>query len=284
MEFYTGVKKIFVTQDVIDNAYKNKEIDFPSSAGNISWYENRFFVLKVQDQSGSALMRVSGDKLVLLDSDIKASDVSPRNKEQIMALDILLDDAVKVVALSGLAGSGKSILTLAAAMQLVDAKRYNKIVITRPMTQVGKNSLGYLPGTADEKFMPYLQGIFSNVEFLLKGKKMEDFIKFYNVEFLPLQLLRGASFHNSFIICDETQTLNYHETITLGTRVAEGSKLVMLGDLDQRDEKIAKNKTGLFKFVNSKISKESHLVATLELIKSERSDVSELFTKVFKDE
>ena len=123
-----------------------------------------------------------------------------------------------------------------------------------------------------------------NLEFMLGGNPnaVFDLVHQYRIEFIPIQLIRGASWHDAFIIADEVQTLDYHEMVTLGTRVAEGSKLVIMGDLGQRDEKIEKEKTGIYKFVNSKGAQKSSFVASLELIKSERSPVSQLFADVFE--
>jgi PhoH-like ATPase len=111
--------------------------------------------------------------------------------------------------------------------------------------------------------------------------KVQGAIEQYRIEFVPLQLIRGCSWHNAFIIADEVQTLNYHEMVTLGTRVGEGSKIVIMGDLAQRDEKIATDKTGIYRFVNSDQAKNSEFVASIELLKCERSAVAELFADVF---
>ena len=152
------------------------------------------------------------------------------------------------------------------------------------MSWVGKHSLGALPGDVDEKFRPYLQNYLCNLEFMLGGNPdaITDLISQYRIEFLPIQLIRGAYWHDAFIIADEVQALDYHEMLTLGTRVAEGSKLIIMGDLGQRDEKIAKEKTGIHKFINSDLVKKNPLVASLELIKCERSKVSQLFADVFE--
>jgi PhoH-like ATPase len=141
-----------------------------------------------------------------------------------------------------------------------------------------------LPGDVDEKFRPYLQNYLCNLEFMLGGKPdaIEDLVQQYRIEFIPIQLIRGASWHDAFVIADEVQPLDYHEMVTLGTRVAEGSKLVIMGDLGQRDEKIEIEDTGIYKFVNSTGAKKSSIVASLELIKSERSAVSQLFADVFE--
>ena len=208
-----------------------------------------------------------------------------------MAMDALLDTSIGVVALTGRAGTGKTLLSLAVAIQLMEEKVYDRIIITRPMSQVGKRDLGILPGDISEKFNPYLINYMCNIEQIIKFDKKghrtrfdntNDIFERFNIHIVPLQLIRGASWINTFIIADETQVLDFHEMATLGTRVGEGSKIVILGDLNQRDEKITKEKTGLYKFINNQQAQESPLVASIELLKSERGKISELFASVFE--
>lgn len=279
---YTGVKVLTLPKTTIQTIYKDKSIPLPEEIRSSP--QNLYVVCKDSTgQSDSALARIKKKNLVLLDSNIKCSNLSPRNKEQRMAMDALLDDDIKVVTLTGRAGTGKTLLTLAAALDAMDKKKFNRIILTRPMSWVGKHSLGALPGDVDEKFRPYLQNYLCNLEFMLGGKPeaIEDLVDQYRIEFIPIQLIRGASWHDAFVIADEVQPLDYHEMVTLGTRIAEGSKLVIMGDLAQRDEKIAKEKTGIYKFINSESAKNSEITASLKLIKSERSDVSQLFAEVF---
>lgn len=274
-------------------------------------HPNSYWILQSPSGQASALVRVSpdGEHLLLIPADQKAP-IKPRNKEQAMLLATLLDPRVAVQIVSGKAGTGKTLLALAAAMAQVEAGLYEKIILTRPMSQVGSRDLGTLPGTLEEKFAPFLLNYASNIEQLLKvpsgkhdtGKKqaglskqqhpvetvnglkgpMLDFFQWYRVEMVPLQLLRGASFSNAFIIADEVQVLDHHEMLTLGTRVAQGSKLILMGDLAQRDEKIAREQTGLHKIIHDLRMNESSLTACIELVKVERGPVAELFTRVFE--
>jgi PhoH-like ATPase len=115
------------------------------------------------------------------------------------------------------------------------------------------------------------------------GSGVMAWIEHYKMEFIPMQLIRGASWPDTYIIADEVQTLNYHEMLTLGTRVGENSKIVIMGDLAQRDIRIAKPDTGLWKFSNSELAKKSQLVAHIELLKCERSEISRIFAQVFED-
>lgn len=280
---YTGVKVLDVEKDVIDTVYKDGEIEIWDK--RLALYENMYVVLKDSfGSSSSALCRVKGSKLVVLPKDLSASGINPKNKEQRMALDALLDDNVKVVALTGRAGTGKSLLAIAAALEKKEKKIYDRIILTKPQSQVTKYELGILPGTLEEKINPFFESFICSFEFIFgpSGRRVESALEHYNVVLTPMQLIRGMSWHNSIIIADEVQVLTYHDMVSLGTRVAEGSKLILLGDLAQRDEKIAKDKTGLFKFINSDLAKNSKIVSSIELIKSERSEVAELFADVFE--
>lgn len=178
-----------------------------------------------------------------------------------------------------------TLLSLGAAVQGIETKLFKRLILSRIMTQVGQQELGILPGELNDKFRPYLLNYMCNLELIIGAHKdnMDDLADRYNAEFMPFQLIRGASFHNSFVLIDEAQTLGHHEMLTLGTRIGMGSKLVVLGDLKQRDTKIAKDKTGIFKFVNSDLAKESPLVASIELLKSERSAVATLFADIFEE-
>jgi PhoH-like ATPase len=305
-EAYTGVKVLYETpKDIIDTLYKEGSLAIEEFDGRLKLkeHQNLYLVLtdKIVDEDGkelshttaSAIARVYGDRIIKIPvtKDSLIGGVRPRNKEQAMALDALTDDRIKAVTLTGPAGTGKTLLTLAAAMHARESNKYDRIILTRPMTQVTKHDLGILPGEVDEKFGPYLQNYMCNMEFLMKGGKDKSkngsgvlaWIEHYKMEFIPMQLIRGASWPDTFIIADEVQTLNYHEMLTLGTRVGENSKIVIMGDLAQRDIRIAKPDTGLWKFSNAEKAKKSQLVAHIELLKCERSDISRLFAEVFDD-
>ena len=310
---FTGVQVVEDADPELVNAlYNGERLNIsliPASATQYPLYANSFLVLKGGGRSALCRVNTDGRTISLIRDGADASGVRPKNKEQAMVMNTLLDDSVKVQIISGLAGTGKSFLAIAAAMQKFDERVYDKIILTKPMSQVGKYELGILPGTVEDKFAPFLINYASNVEQLIDTKAvrkaerqktngkvdeaqadahglsrtMKDFMRFYNVELLPIQLLRGASLKNAFIIADEVQVLDWAEMLTLGTRVAEGSKLVIMGDLNQRDEKIKREKTGLHKTINDPRMLNSGIVSYIELRKVERGPVAELFGKVFED-
>jgi PhoH-like ATPase len=285
---YTGVKVLELSRTHIDEIYAQGKIDIPDK--RFGYFPNQYIYLKSNDTSdrAGAITRVSADKsqlLLIRDKQTRAFGVQPKNKEQTMAMCGLLDDDIKLCTLTGRAGTGKTLLTIAAALQKIEEKKYERIIITRPMSQVGKYELGALPGDVDEKFGPYLENYVSNIQQLGGNNKhtARDIIAMYKMEAMPMQLIRGASWVNAFIIADEVQVCDKHEMLTLGTRVGEGSKLVIMGDLGQRDEDIAREDTGLYHIINSKKMKESPLTSHIQLIKSERSALSELFADTFED-
>lgn len=310
MPTFTGVQVLEdVDPEVLTQIYTKGKVPVDTISNyHQKPYPNSFLVLKSNGKSAIARVSPDGQQLFVIKDSIQASGLKSRNKEQSMLLSTLLDDNVPVQIITGRAGTGKTMLALAAAMQKIEEGVYNRIILTKPMSQVGKYDLGILPGTIEEKFAPFLINYASNIEQILGGanlKKeerrkskrtteeppqnglqgvMADFFKAYNVEMVPMQLLRGASFHKAFIIADEIQVLDQKEMLTIGTRIGEGSKVVFMGDLNQRDEKIAKTATGLYKCVNDERMKQSPLVSFIDLRKVERGPVAELFSEVFEEE
>jgi PhoH-like ATPase len=222
---------------------------------------------------------------VIKDKKLSAFGVRPKNKEQVMAMSALLDDRISLCMMTGRAGTGKTLLAMAAALQKVEDGKYDRIIITRPMSQVGRYELGALPGDVDEKFGPYLENYLTNISQMVGNDRRtaHDLMEQFKIEAMPLQLIRGASWAGAFIIADEVQVLDHHEMLTLGTRIGAESKLVVMGDLNQRDEQIAKAATGLHKVMNDKRMKESPLTSAIELWKCERSKLAKLFADVFEE-
>ncbi|GAB1366337.1 PhoH family protein [Candidatus Cloacimonadaceae bacterium] len=220
--------------------------------------------------------------------------IKARNFEQEMALDLLLDDDIKLVSLSGKAGTGKTLLAMAAGLQkVVEDEKYSRLVISRPISPLGKD-LGYLPGTKSEKFNPWMQPIYDNMDILLslhddksqdgpKGKKkptLMDFMDYGFLELEPLTYIRGRSLPNQFIIIDEAQNLSPHEMKTIITRAGENTKLVLTGDPYQIDiPYLDAHSNGLSVAVEK--LKSEHLVGHMTLEKGERSALADLAAKYF---
>lgn len=172
----------------------------------------------------------------------KAWGVKTKGNEQTLALNALLDDNVKLVVLMGPSGCGKTFLSLAAGLEkTVEKKKYEQLLVSKPVVPVGKQDVGFLPGTLDEKLMQWFGSIFDNLEALAKykntrGKNYWQELKNLDaVDFLPLHSIRGRSINNKFIILDECQNMSPHEIKTFVSRIGENTKVVIMGDPSQID-------------------------------------------------
>lgn len=288
MELYTGVREVMVRPQAIDLLYKEhsleldpekREFDKRLSFKN----QNEYILLQSLVSNQSAIARVKGERLVLVNGDVCVNGVTARNVHQRMVIDALMDDSIQVVVIFGRAGTGKTLLALAAGLSKMESETYRRFILSRPMSQLGKRPMGILPGEINDKFGPYLDNYMDNIEHLIGGKYKNtgDLISQYRMDFKPLQLIQGSSWQGAFAIVDESQVLDQEETVMLGTRVGAGSKIVIMGDLNQRVERIAPEKTGMYKLVNDKRFQESPITASVELTKCERGPVAELFAEIF---
>jgi PhoH-like ATPase len=233
-----------VESALIDRLFEERrlavdELDLP-----VTLYENEFAVLRAGKQS--ALARRRGDELHLLRQNHEAFDLKPRNVEQRMALDLLLDPAVSVVALDGPAGTGKTLLAIAAGLEQVwnhpASRRYERMAIYRPLVAVGRQELGYLPGTLEEKVDPWMGAIHDAVVAMSddrrKGAADETITQITAEGRLTMESvthLRGRSLHGAWVLLDEAQNLEPSLAKTVLTRAAEGTKVVFTGDTSQID-------------------------------------------------
>ena len=209
--------------------------------------------------------------------------VSPRNKEQAFAFDLLFDTDVPLVSLIGRAGSGKTLMAISAGLEQTLGFRdnkYNKIVVSRPVQPLGKD-IGFLPGSMEEKMLPWLMPIQDNLQFILGNDKkvLHDFIEKGKIEIEALTYIRGRSISNAFIIIDEAQNLTAHEVKTILTRVGENTKIVLTGDVEQIDN-IYTNETsnGLTNAVEK--FKSSELAGHVTFTKGERSKIATVASKI----
>ena len=225
--------------------YNEKEIQLPEGHPDFeNITPNEFVVIKSCPNSSAAICRHKNGKLLLLSNIKKVWNVSARNKEQRFALDLLFDPDIKLVTLVGPAGTGKTLLAVAAGVHHVLEKsneNTSKLVVSRPIQPLG-NDIGYLPGTMEEKMDPWTKPIMDNLGYLFNsdrdtsGKSMISmyFEKgIFEVE--AITYLRGRSIPNAFIIIDEAQNLSVHELKTIITRVGENTKIVLTGDIEQID-------------------------------------------------
>jgi PhoH-like ATPase len=206
----------------------------------------------------------------------------PRNREQTFALDLLLDDSVKMVTLVGAAGTGKTLLALAAGLKrCVQHGAYTRLLVSRPIIPLGRD-LGFLPGDVDEKLAPWMKPIFDNLEFLLisGGKRrglpeLDEMMTSGIIEVEPLTYIRGRSLPQQYVIVDEAQNLTPHEVKTIVTRCGEGTKIVLTGDPFQIDNPYVDAATNGLTFAANRMHAEA-LVGHIVLQKGERSALANL--------
>lgn len=243
-------------------------------------HENEYVACK-SDTGGSALCRYkSGSLHKLRQVEFKKiGAINPKNKEQHFALDALCDDSVPLVCLTGIAGSGKTFLTLMCALEAMQSGKYERIVVTRSIQPVGRD-LGYLPGDIKEKMAPWMSPLVDNFRHAFKDMSyFEMMVNKGQIEISPLSYIRGRTFSNAFVIVDEAQNATIHELKTIVTRVGENTKIVLMGDTDQVDTPYIDKRSNGLSIVISKM-KDSGLVAHVHLPKGERSSLATLASKI----
>jgi len=271
-EKYKGCKNLDVGSETIDSFYSDGSV--PALA-----HENEFITLR--NGSQSAVGRVRGGELKpLYHSKNNVWGLSPRNLEQKLALDLLLDPDISLVTITGKAGTGKTLLALAAALsQTLDGSIYRKILVARPVIPMGKD-IGYLPGDMNEKLRPWMQPIYDNLEQLFETKKDGDIEKILagmsrELQVEALTYIRGRSIPRQFLIIDEAQNLTKHEAKTILTRAGEGTKVVMIGDPEQIDNPFLDQVSNGLTYV-AETMKGHREVGHIHLEKGERSSLAKL--------
>jgi len=282
-EYYSGVGEIRLSKDELNAFFRQGKLMAPP---DLRIYPNQFIILKNQTvPSQSALSRYFQHYFwPLAFGETVHWGVRPLNKEQKFAVELLADDQIKVVALTGGAGTGKTLLALAVGLEkVIEQRLYTRLLVTRPVIPLG-NDLGYLPGNKKEKLKPWMQPIFDNLEFLSsnapKPSEVIHDLEFRGlVEMEALTYIRGRSIPKQFIICDEAQNLSPHMVKTLITRVGQGAKIVFTGDPQQIDHPyLDDSSSGLVHLVERLKGVETF--GHVRLVKGERSAVAELAARL----
>ena len=285
-DLYTGYTELLVPAELVDAMYKpGAEIEVPGQSGLTP---NQFVLLKDEaNTSHTAMGRLNGAKarVVPLGRTIKDGvwGMRPRNMEQSFCLDLLLNDDIKLVTIVGKAGTGKTLMAIAAGLQKVTEEAvFQKMLVSRPVFPLGRD-IGYLPGSVEEKLNPWMQPIFDNVEFLLNlsradkkaGRGYHELVDLGIVSIEPLTYIRGRSIPNQYIIVDESQNLTPHEVKTIITRVGDNTKIVLTGDPYQIDNPyVDSTNNGLVHVVNR--FKNEKIAGHITMTKGERSPLAEL--------
>jgi PhoH-like ATPase len=256
--------------------------------GELPWkdrlYPNEFVLLRDKVSGNSALARSDVERpriTVLPEWDGPVAGLNPLNDRQRVALELLLDDDVRLVTLVGKAGTGKTLLAIAAGLKrTAEDKHYTRMLVTRPVVPVGKD-IGYLPGEKSAKMANWMQPLFDNLEYILgeykrpNVKSLEQLVKDRIIEIEALSFIRGRSLPNQYMIVDEAQNLTPHEIKTIVSRAGEGTKVVLTGDPYQIDNMyLDANSNGLSYLVE--VFKGQRIFGHVTLQRTERSELAEL--------
>ena len=281
-ELYSGFASVLVDDQIIDQFYNGEPISLEEDLGACP---NEFIMLVSNaNEKKSALARYINPHVPLVRvNELKDGiwGVRARNKEQSFALDILMNPEIPIISLVGRAGCGKTLCAIAAGMeQCLGSKTYNKLIVSRPVQPMGKD-IGFLPGTLEEKMMPWLAPIRDNLEFLMDGDKdtLDMYLERGLIEIEALTYIRGRSIASAFIIIDEAQNLTSHELKTIITRVGEGTKIVLTGDIEQIDNAYIDQSSNGLTYAVEKF-KAYDLSGHVTLKRGERSKVASLAAKI----
>ena len=284
---YTGLQEHLVDDQVIDLIYKGEEVFLEET--EVSLVPNQFVMLiSNSNEKKTALVKFRNYESALRKVDSFKTGiwgVRPKNKEQNFALDLLTDPDIPLVSIIGKAGSGKTLLALAAGLkqcfgETANDINYSRVIVTKPVEPVGKD-IGFLPGTMEEKMMPWLAPIQDNLRNLMGNDKLtlDMYLDEGKIEIEAMTFIRGRSIANAYIIIDEAQNMTKHEIKTVLTRVGEGTKIVLTGDIEQIDNVYLDQTSNGLTYVIEKF-KNQQVAGHITLIKGERSKIATLASKI----
>lgn len=283
IDLFASQHGIIETEDseLIERIYSNESgVDIKELEFGMTLRPNDYFILK--SNKNSVLSRYNPfTKKVQKVNKFKNFGIEPRNAEQTFALDILNDDNVKLVAITGKAGTGKTLLALAAALR--QSSNYKQILLARPIVSLSNKDIGFLPGDAKDKVAPYMQPLFDNLNVIKnqfqstasEGKKLDDYLKTGQLVIEALAFIRGRSLSDMFCIVDEAQNLTPHEIKTIITRAGENTKMVFTGDIQQIDHPYLDAESNGLAYMIDRM-KDQPIFGHVNLVKGERSELSEL--------
>jgi PhoH-like ATPase len=283
---YSGWREFLLSKNEIECFFKAGKTALPEpvNANEFILFRKkevqRHTVLARADKTGTEAMPLRYENASVM-------GITPKNLQQRMALELLLDDSIKLVTLVGQAGTGKTLLALAAGLKLtLKDTAYEKLLVSRPIMPLGRD-IGYLPGTKEEKLEHWMQPIFDNLKFIMHerrepgeaSKRIENLISSNLIELEAVTYIRGRSIPNQFLIVDEAQNLTPHEMKTIISRVGHRSKMVVTGDPDQIDNPYLDSASNGLTSVVERLKGQA-LFGHVTLTKSERSDLASLAAEV----
>ena len=306
---YGGYASLVVPSDLIDELYNERQLPLERIASHLRTVSpegdtvpllpvpNQYIMLEDEtDDSHTGLARVLSDTghLIPVTGPRKpVFGIMARNVQQIMALDLLLDDDIKLVTLIGPAGTGKTLMAIAAGMQKVlKEEHFDKVLVARPIMPLGRD-IGYLPGDKDEKLTMWMQPIFDNLSYLLSTRgshlndaesrsteqRIDQLLHTGKVVMEPLTYIRGRSIPHQYMVVDEAQNLSPHEVKTIVSRVGDGTKIVLAGDIGQIDNPYLDAASNGLSYLIDRM-KGQRIYGHVTLNKTERSDLASLAAEI----
>lgn len=290
-ELYSGVNDILVPSDVVNQLGRRDPVALGDLPADHDLFPNACVILRDNEHpKHTALGRVDISKeMVVPLRGVRegAWGVRPRNMEQYFALDMLLNPNIHIVTLVGKAGTGKTLLTIAAGLKsVIDDGEYARLLVSRPIFPLGRD-IGFLPGTIEEKLNPWMQPIFDNLEYIFStgrprghtGRSWEELNAAGMIEVEPLTYIRGRSLPNQFLVVDEAQNLTPHEVKTIITRAGTNTKIILTGDPYQIDNPYVDSASNGLTIVAERFKAEK-LSGHVTLSKGERSELAERATEL----
>ena len=280
-ELYTGITTVEKAPlNAIDTLYQKNEVDVSATLKRDTPMANHFFVLKNGQKSVLAAYEQETKVLRRVNKTV-AFNVVPKNAEQAFAIDAILNPNIKLVSIQGVAGTGKTLLSIAGALE--QRRNFHQIYIARPIVPLSNKDIGYLPGDIKSKLNPYMEPLWDNLKFIksLFGEKekeykqIEEMVEKEKIIVCPLAYIRGRSLSNVFFIVDEAQNLTPHEVKTIITRAGENTKIIFTGDIYQIDTPYLDAQSNGLSYIIDKI-KDNKLYAHVTLQKGERSELANL--------
>jgi len=276
-----SAKELHTDDKTINSLYHAKEgLNIDEFKFDQNPMPNEFFIIKGNNSSALATYKAEEKKIHQI-SKRNAFHITPRNAEQTFSINALLNPDILLTALTGKAGTGKTLLALAAALE--QSHDYDQILLARPIVPLSNRDIGYLPGDEKEKIGPYMQPLFDNLTVIKhqfgrnskEKERIDDMLKEEKLMITPLAYIRGRSLSKVFFIVDEAQNLTPHEVKTIITRAGEGTKIVFTGDIYQIDSPYLDKKSNGLSYLIDRMNGQN-LFAHINLVKGERSKLSEL--------
>ncbi|MCD6332541.1 MAG: PhoH family protein [Bacteroidales bacterium] len=270
-----------ISDDLINKLYQSTDgIALEEFSHPVEFKANQYMILKGNHSTALAMYDIRTNALHVVQKQ-KCYGIEPRNAEQTITLDALTQPDIQLVSITGKAGTGKTLLALAAALQ--QRRNYHQIYLARPVIPLGNRDMGFLPGDAHEKIEPYMQPLFDNLsvirhQFDPRSKeflKIDQLLQDEKLVITPLAYIRGRSLSKVFFIVDEAQNLTPHEVKTIITRAGEGTKIVFTGDVQQIDSPYLDTKSNGLSYLTEKL-KGQDVFTHINLIHGERSHLAEL--------